>query len=293
MTALELARFALYADLGVVFGLPAAAVLTRVPRGLSIVRPLLLMSALFGLPLSILGYLLTVAEMAGIGLREFDWQLASDLAIGSAFGWAFLVRMVALAAVTVFGANPVYSMGWGMVPAAVAISTLAWSGHAASGEGSFALVRLGIDIVHLLAASIWIGALVLYLTMLWERTVELGDCARALARFGGIGSYVVATLAITGISNLLFLAPPRTWPVVAALDYGHLLGAKIAIVVAMLGFAGLNRFVLVPRIAASASFQDSGGAIRGLKLSIAAEFCAALAILLVVSRLGLLDPAVG
>lgn len=129
--------------------------------------------------------------------------------------------------------------------------------------------------------------------MLWNRATGPADGARALVRFGGIGSGLVATLGVTGLANLWFLASPAKWTVVATSDYGHLLGFKLALFFAMLGLAGFNRFVLVPRFATSVSSQNSGGAIRALKLSIAAEFCAAFAILLVVSRLGLLDPGIG
>lgn len=77
----------------------------------------------------------------------------------------------------------------------------------------------------------------------------------------GIGS-VVVTLGVTGLVNLSFLAPPAKRPGVAATDYGFSLGIKLAFFVTVLGFAGLNRFVLVPRLADSASLEVPGSAIR-------------------------------
>ena len=62
MTALELARFALYADLGMAFGVPAAAVLTGAQFALDRLRPLLVGAVVIGLPLSVVGYLLTVPK---------------------------------------------------------------------------------------------------------------------------------------------------------------------------------------------------------------------------------------
>lgn len=291
MMALELARFALYADFGVVFGVPAAAVLTQGKRGLATLHPLLVMAAIIGVPLSIALYLLTVAGMAGTSLRDLDWQLAGVLATGSELGWAFLVRTGALGAFAVIAMKAPHRTGWLIPLAAIALATLAWSSHAAASEGAVALARLGADILHLLAAALWIGALALFLAMLRNGTDAADDTATALARFGGIGSGVVAALGATGLANLWFLAQPDTWMELPASAYGQLLGAKLAIVILMLGLAGMNRFVLVPRLADASARQARSAAARALNISIAAEFALALAVLVVVSQLGLLDPA--
>jgi len=290
MPDLELARFALYADLGVLFGVPAAAVLTQGRRGLATLQPLLVMAAIVGIPLSITLYLLTVSAMAGTDFRDLDWQLAGDLVAGSAVGKAFLVRMAALVACAVITMKVPHRTVWTILPATIGLATLAWSGHAADGEGAFALARLGADILHLLAAALWTGALTLFLTMLRNGTDTADNPVKALTRFGRIGSGVVAALGATGLANLWFLTPPETWRELPASDYGQLLGAKLAIVILMLGLAGLNRFVLVPRLADASDSQARSGAARVLKISIATEFALALAVLVVVSKLGLLDP---
>ncbi len=290
MTALELARFALYADIGVVFGVPAAAFLTRTQFMLGRMRPVLAGAAFLGLPLSLLGFLFMVAEMTGTGFRDLDWQLAGELATGIALGWAFLVRMVALGSAGLVSIANARSLSWLVVPSAIALGTLAWSGHAAAGEGALALPHLGLDILHLLAASIWLGALVLFLAMLSNAAIAPNESARALTGFAGIGSALVGVLTVTGLANLWFIAPPDTWFDIAATGYGWLLAAKLALFAGMLSLAALNRFVLTPRLLASAARNEGGDRLRALRISIAVEFLAALAILLVVSRLGLLDP---
>lgn len=197
------------------------------------------MAALIGIPLSIVGYLLTVAGMAGANLRDLDWQLAGDLANGSALGRAVLVRAAALGVFAVIAMKAPHRPVWLLPPAAITLATLAWSGHAAASEGALALAHLGADILHLLAAAIWIGALVLFLAMLRTGTDEVDDSVKALVRFSGIGSCVVGALGATGLANLWFLAVPETWRELPASDYGQMLGAKLAIFFLMLALAVL------------------------------------------------------
>jgi len=290
MTALELARFALYADLGLAFGVPAAAVLTRAQSNVDRLRPVLVLTVLICLPISLLGYLLTVAEMAGAGLNDLDWQLVRELTTGTAIGRAFLARVgVLLIAATFILRKPSNPM-WLAMPAAVALGTLAWSGHAAASEGMLAAPRLAFDILHLFAASIWLGALVLFLAMLSKAAGTQAATGGALARFAGIGGALVVTLGLTGIANLWFLAPPRDWLGLVQTGYGALLSIKLVLFSAMLGLAGLNRFALVPRLVASGNEDQGRFAVRALRISIALEFVLALTILLVVARLGMLDP---
>ena len=45
------------------------------------------------------------------------------------------------------------------IAAAVALASLAWSGHGAASEGFRGTVHLVADIVHLLAAGVWVGPL--------------------------------------------------------------------------------------------------------------------------------------
>jgi len=290
MTTLVLVRFALYADLGLAFGVAAAAILTRVPSGLARLRPHLAGTIAIGLPLSLLGYLLTVAEMAGTGFADLDWRLAGTLATSTAVGLAFLVRITALAIAAGGCVAASRTRIWWIVSCGGALATLAWSGHAADGEGVLGLARLAGDVAHLLAASIWIGALVLFLALLWRPTEPSDESASALARFAGIGGVLVAVLGLTGLANIGFIARANGWVALIRSDYGLLLADKLALFSGMLGLAALNRFVLVPRLSASIRQGHPSLPLRFLRFSIAAEFLAAMTILLVVSRLGSLDP---
>jgi putative copper resistance protein D len=292
MSTLVLVRWALYTDLGILFGVPAAAVLIRAQATLISMRWMLSVAALIALPLALLGFLVAVAEMAGTGLAELDRTSLGSLVTRTPFGWAFLSRMAALVVTVSVRAWPANRLHWVAVPAGTAVASLAWSGHAAAGEGVLAAVRLGGDIVHFLAASMWIGALVLFLAMLASWRKCEAPTAAALSRFAGIGGILVVVLAATGIGNMLFLIEPSRWGILPTLSYGRLLLTKLALFVGMLAFAGLNRFWLVPNLTGASSSMGSQGTSLPLSISIAMELVLGLTVLLIVSRLGLLDPSV-
>lgn len=291
MSSLELVRWADYADLGILFGVPAAAALVRADAMLSPMRWMLCALAMIALPLALLRFLLVAAEMTGTGLGELDWELVSYLVRETPLGWAFFARMAALAAAISVSIRPVNGLPWLAIPAGAAVASLAWSGHAAAGEGASAALRLGGDIVHLLAASTWIGALALFLVMLVSSRTFETQLAAALSRFAGIGSVLVLVLVVTGIGNMLFLIELSRWSTLPIFHYGYLLTIKLALFAVMLGFAGMNRFALVPRLTNASSPAQSRATIRALKISIAMELVAGLAVIAIVSRLGLLDPA--
>lgn len=290
MSGIELARWALYFDLGVLFGLPAAAVLTRARLGPGPMRWALIGAAIVGLPLSLAGYLLTIAAMAGTAVRDLDWSLVVDLTTDSALGHAFLVRIAMVATALSILIVACNEGKLAAIPSAAALATLSWSGHAAAGEGSMFVPRLITDIAHLLAASTWVGALMLFINKLFMRTNSLPDVIQPLARFAGIGSAIVSVLMLTGLGNLWFAVKPTDWPHLAGTSYGYLLGAKLGLFAAMLAMAALNRFVLVPRLTGGGKTDISDATIMRLQISISAEFCIAIALLGLVSVLGMLDP---
>ena len=152
-------------------------------------------------------------------------------------------------------------------------------------------MRLSLDVAHLLAASIWIGALVLSLGMLFRGASAASEAFAALARFAGIGSTLVSILLATGIANLLFIASPDQWAGMMRLPYGRLLLVKVIGFLGMLALAGLNRFVLVPKLQEQGGVAANAAVLRNLKVSIALEMGLGLGVLLLVASLGLLDPS--
>src|SRR3546814_7128138 len=90
-----------------------------------------------------------------------------------------------------------------------ALASLAWSSHGAASEGALGWLHLASDIMHLLAASAWIGALAAFVLIFVQRKDDdRGDLPlahRALAGFAGAGTLLVALIVLSGLVNGLIL----------------------------------------------------------------------------------------
>lgn len=169
------------------------------------------------------------------------------------------------------------------VVAGIYLATIAWSGHAAAGEAATRYAQLASDIVHLLAAGAWLGALpALVYALRVEQTIE--NATWATRRFSTIATACVAALVLSGIGNSWFLV--GSIPALFGTTYGSLLLAKLALLAVMLALAGLNRWVLTPRLAAG-----DRRALRGLRRNAMREIAIGLLVVMVVGVLGTTIPA--
>lgn len=233
MDALGVAiRFALYLDLMVAFGIATFGVLSL--RGAERVtvlplRPMVVGAGVVGVILSVLGLLAMAAAMAAVPLSAVDRETVTMLVTGTAAGTAWVVRMVALALVVLVSALwwklPRLALYAAAVAGGVALATLAWTGHGAMDEGAIGWLHLLADITHLIAAGVWIGAL-LGLSMLVMRRAKRLDAAhlllshRALEGFSTIGTMVVAVIVISGLVNSWLLVGPAGIRLLGASLYG-------------------------------------------------------------------------
>jgi putative copper resistance protein D len=179
---------------------------------------------------------------------------------------------------------------------AIAIASFAWTGHGAAGDGVWSGIHLASDVLHLLAAGVWLGALaVLSILVLLPAAPHRQEGFRplhgALKGFSGIGSATVAVLLATGLVNSWVLVGPAHAVEMVRSPYGLLLLAKIALFAAMLGLAAANRLWLTPRLGAAidgrASTRD---ATANLRLSVLLETSIGAVVLVLVSVLGTLAP---
>jgi copper transport protein len=146
---------------------------------------------------------------------------------------------------------------------------LAASGHASSAAPQ-KLSRTAV-FLHAVSVAFWIGAL-LPLALI-VRAKERDDAE--LAKFSRAIPYALLVLAGSGLV-LAYLQLDRL-DALWTTNYGFVLSAKLAAVLALLGLGAANRYALVPR------FQARGArAMRPLARSISTEFGLALAILGVV-----------
>lgn len=293
-------RFALYGGLGLLFGLPFFALTTRqgdaLWRMFGLAR-IIAMLALVDIAISLLGFALLVAQMSGAALGRLDPSVAWTLLMQSALGWSLIARIAAL--ILVLGV--VLGMRASRVKSAllalcggIAVATLAWSGHGAANTGLAGLAHLGGDIIHLLAASAWIGALVLLLALVPPRGTVSRDrlmmAHETLAGFSGTGTVIVGLLIVTGFLNGAFTVGLSGLPHLGASTYGQLLIAKLLLFAGMLVCAAFNRFRLTPDLRAALVRGDERSALSHLRRSIAVEAALALTILALVAWFGMLEP---
>ena len=151
------------------------------------------------------------------------------------------------------------------------------------------------DLVHLLAAGAWIGAIAAFL-LLALRWVDADDMDHvslteaALRGFATVGSLVVGLLILTGAVNGAILVGPGNILSLGKTTYGLLLIAKLSLFAAMLGLAALNRYRLTPALGLAVAQGDARCAMAILRRSLLAEGGLAIVILALVAWLGTLSP---
>lgn len=301
-----LIRFALYLDLMALFGVAAFGLYglrggERRSGAALPFRPLLGGTAMLGLVLSALGLASLAAVMSGVPLSQVDSASIGMILTGTAVGAAWIARTAALAAALALAlltrARPRGALTGTAAAGAVALSTLTWAGHGAMDEGATGTLHLAADLLHLLTAGIWVGAL-LALVLLVFRRRDLIDrdhlllSQRALAGFSLTGTITVAAILLSGLVNSWLLVGPANFLKLSESLYGQLLIAKLVLFAAMIALAAVNRFRLVPAFERSLLSADHGTTLRALRHSLAVETSCALAILALVAWLGMLEPPI-
>jgi len=181
------------------------------------------------------------------------------------------------------------TLGAAVLLAAGYLAALAFAGHAAGGQGQERYPRIGVDMVHLLAAGAWLGALP-GLALLLSRARRGADAAsfgvagRATRAFSTLGTVAVAALLLSGIANTWYQV--RGVDALVATEYGWLVLAKVALFAVMLALAAVNRWKLSPRVVAA-----DEAALRLLSRNAMLELALGAAVLAIVGVLGITVPA--
>lgn len=280
-------RLALYVDLLLLFGVALFA-LYSVNAPLRF-RPLLRGLALLGALLSVAGLLLMTSAMSGETQLAALWPHLQMMLLETDVGLAWALRMIALIVVLVQPGKWLASMA-----GAVALTSLAWSGHGAMDEGSLRVWHFLSDILHLLAAGAWLGGMLALVLLVRGRVDEarIRLLAAAVKRFEWIGAAIVLTLSVSGVMNYLFIVGPRLDEVLLG-TYGMLLAIKVLLFAAMLVLAALNRFHLGPALERSLRDGQHVIASHALRRSVLLELGMALLIVTLVAWLGTLSPDAG
>jgi copper resistance protein D len=290
MTALALCRFAHFLTAMLAFGMSAylwAYAPERLRLALSpVVHRLALIASSVALVTAIAWLALESASMAD------DWSAAVDpdqigaVITDTAFGHAWALHLVlaaALVAVVAVGSRDRWAAT--SLASAALLASLGLVGHAAMQIGAEGVLHRANHAVHLMAAGAWIGGLVPFVMCVraYERDDLRKDAVRAMAGFSFWGQFVVAAIVLTGVVNIALTShhpplPPTT-------PYRALLTAKLIIVAIMILLALFNRFVLAPRLNASANVLTT------LRATSAVEVALGCVVIALVSVFALLDPA--
>lgn len=280
-----LLRLALYVDLLMLFGL-ALFGLYSVDAVLRF-RPMLRGMALIGALLSVAGLVLMTRAMSGETEFAALWPHLQMMVLETDVGLAWALRMIALIAVVIWPGLWLASMA-----GAVALASLAWSGHGAM-DNAWHLLS---DILHLLAAGAWLGAMLALILMARLDALcseaRIRSLADSVKRFEGVGAAIVLILSVTGVANYLFIVGPTLGEVLLC-SYGILLAIKVMLFGGMLVLAALNRFHLGPLLEQSLRAGQHQVAANALRRSVASELLIALLILGLVAWLGTLSPEPG
>jgi copper transport protein len=228
--------------------------------------------------IGILAFLIRAQDALQLPFGRFLYGDLSPFADGTRFGEAFVVMTLGFAFVTalVFLAWLTERRRTFLVPALVLslglAAGLSLSGHSAVDPPSSKWSELA-DWVHLSAASLWTGGLVMLLVVFLTVPALRRD---AFVGFAGLAPALIALLLAAGIylSVLRLPALSDLW----TSGYGHVLIVKLSLVSLVLAWGGFHHFVVEPRLGR----PGVAGRVRG---SLAGEMAVGLAVLLVAAFL--------
>jgi copper resistance protein D len=218
-----------------------------------------------------------------------DWQLRLLFAVLLA-GYPLLFKLKS--------APP--SNRHGIAPALLAaafLGMLAWAGHGGATPGNEGNVHVSADFIHLIAAGAWLGGLVPLVLLLeyLRRSGEEGWAGVACdvtRRFSNLGIVAVGALLLSGLINVWFLVGSMGGLI--GTSYGRLLLLKVALFVAMVCLAAVNRLRLLPGLSTAAASKSGNldvHAVQALQRNTIFEILLGLAVISIVGMLGITPPA--
>ncbi|MBI4638766.1 MAG: CopD family protein [Candidatus Rokubacteria bacterium] len=175
---------------------------------------------------------------------------------------------------------------------AAALGLLGAAGHSAAVEPGTA-AAVANDIVHLVAAGLWVGGLVPLAWLLQAAAREDGADARPYAVLAArrFSRWALASVIVLGLSGALnALTHVGTVAGLVGTAYGRLLLAKLGLLVPILALAAWNRTRLVPALSGDGPTVGRP-AMRMLARFVATEGLLALLLLGLVAAMGVTPPA--
>jgi copper transport protein len=253
------------------------------------IKWLLIVAVILGVLVSVLGILLQGASAAGVslwtslkgsilentlesrfgkvwGLRAIDWlALGALLAAGTALARRSERRASADVAehnAVALATPPRWLLALIGVCAAYLAATPALSGHASIQSPT--LIFFPSDVLHVLAASVWVGGLACLLLALPAATKQLAGPNRSrlllatLARFSPMALTAVIVIAVSGVVQAYI--DVRTLSALFHSTYGVLIIAKIILLLSLISLGWVNRARVIPALKLIAGADQPPGA---------------------------------
>lgn len=230
---------------------------------------------------------------ASLGLSTVGRSDLVREVLGTTYGRAAVVQLVLVGVGALLIAR---APRWPVTVWALLVGvTFAFAGHAAAGSQR-ALAMLS-ETVHALAASIWLGGLVVLLAVVLRGTDA--EALPVVRRFSRLAFGCVSALVVTGLFQA-WRGVGWSWGALAGTTYGHELLFKLAFVLYVLFLAGLSRAWVWRKVtlvvhAATATASPAGSppqeGIELLRRTVAGETLGVLVVLALTSGLVATEPA--
>jgi putative copper resistance protein D len=236
-----------------------------------------------------------IANMAGGFDMLFDPETLSLFFFQTQFGPVAFLRLLLLVGAVAIAVAALPGRAWRaalMGIGALLLVDQAWLGHAAEGgAGLWGALMIFVYSLHALAAAAWLGGLPpLFFVLKAQRpggAEEAANPVAALTHFSIMALPAVALILASGAGNAGFRVG-SSFRALLTTDYGYVLGAKSALVVAMLALACYNRFVALPRL--RATHAPGGAVLVKLRASVGCELALGLLVLGAAALLGVTPP---
>jgi copper transport protein len=227
------------------------------------------------LELGILAFCLRCQDVLQLPFGRFLYGDLSPISTGTRFGQAFVAMTLgfALVAALLYLAwlLELTRLLWAALAVALGFASgLSLSGHDSVDAGSSWLTQ-GADWAHLVAACLWIGGLISLAVAVWPAAPGLRRTA--FLRFSRLAVALVALVLVAGV----YLSVVRL-PQVSDLwteSYGQVLLVKIGLVLVVLAWGAVHRFVVRPALAGAGD-----GFLARVGRSVAGEAAVGIAVLL-------------
>ena len=290
---LAITRWIQFASISVMFGAALFwnCIDSVAPRARGATARLLRIAALTAAISGVFWLAEIVVNMTGSASNVFD-PATLRLFFETPFGAVAMLRLILFAAAVLIAVLPwpnrvLFPLN--LLVGALLLISQAWLGHAAEGGGGpFGVMMILVYCVHVLAAAAWVGSLpplvfalrdLRGLKSAGERTYE------TLSRYSIMAMVAVGLIIVSGAVNAGFrseFSPGR----LLDSEYGLVLLVKAAGVSAMLGLACFNRFVVTPRLRASAGDAQAAR----LRISVSLELALGVLVLGAAALLGITPP---